>query len=303
MRIFRLVFLLLVGTALFGALAWAGGLGIGPIVVVREDEQKVVVRLIPIGNSTRVLSEPGISLRIPLLEQVQTLDRRLLYLNAEPRELQTVEQERIVVDNYVVWRIADPLQFVKSFPTGMAAAQSRIGDVVRDDVREVIGQRTLGEVVTTKRAEIMKSAADASRERMKEFGVEIIEVRINRTELPEGATANVYQRMRTEREARARQLRAEGEENGRQIRAEADKDAQIVVANAKRDSEIVRGEGDAKAAAIYAEAYTQAPEFYGFVRNLEAYRKTIGDNTTLVLPPDSEFFRILASDPASNGPR
>jgi membrane protease subunit HflC len=154
-------------------------------------------------------------------------------------------------------------------------------------------------VVTGKRAEIMRQITAKTNQSLGGFGIEMVDVRINRTELPKGTEENVYARMKTERERQARKFRAEGEERARRIRAEADREARVIVANARRDSEIARGEGDAKAAGIYAAAYGANPELYAFVRSLEAYRKTIGDRTTLVLSPKSEFFRYL--DGASEG--
>jgi membrane protease subunit HflC len=205
-----------------------------------------------------------------------------------------------VVDNYVVWRIADPEAFYRSFRGDVDRAEQRINDVVKADVREEIGRRTIPEVLTESREEIVQAIADHSRSELSEAGIEVKDVRINRTELPEKTISNVYARMRTERERLARKNRAEGEEEGRRIRAEADREARVTVAEAERDRQILEGEGEARAAAIYAEAYNADPEFYGFVRSLEAYRKTIGEGTTLVLPPDSEFFRALG-DPGLGG--
>jgi membrane protease subunit HflC len=236
-----------------------------------------------------------VSLRIPLLEEMRTFDRRWLHLASEPKEIQTTDRERIVVDNYAIWRIADPLQFYKSFPTGIAEAETQIGQQMRAKVREVIGQHTLVEVLKDERAEIMEEIGDKSGEALERFGIEINDIRINRTELPRGAEENVYARMRAERERQARKNRAEGEEQARRIHAEADREARVVVAEARGQSEIERGKGDAEAVRIYAEAYSRDPEFYAFLRGLEAYRKTIGEGTTMVLAPDHEFFRLLSA--------
>jgi membrane protease subunit HflC len=159
----------------------------------------------------------------------------------------------------------------------------------------VVGRRTLAEILTTARPEIMKSITRQSDGELRSAGITIDDVRINRTELPPGTEKNVYERMRTERQRLARKLRAEGDEEGRRIRAQADGQARVIVADATRDAEIVRGQGDAEAARIYGEAYSSDPEFYGFVRSLEAYKKTLGPGTTLVLPPSAEFFRLLES--------
>jgi membrane protease subunit HflC len=286
----RLLFLILVVLAIGAALVWAGSLGIGPVLITREGEQKIVLFF---GSPVRVQAEPGVWWRLPLLTEVRTFDGRLLYLNTPPSEILLRDQERIEIDNYVVWRILDPLRFYASFPGGMVQAEERINEVVRSNVREVIGRHTITEVLTDARVSIVESITSQAEQDLTDNGIEVRDVRINRTELPSGTIANVYARMRTERERQARKYRAEGEEEGRRIRAEADRDARITVAEARRDAEVKRGEGDALAAGIFATAYGADAEFYSFVRSLEAYRKTMGKGTTLVVPPSSEFFRVL----------
>jgi membrane protease subunit HflC len=286
----RLLFALLVLFAVAAALVWAGSLGIGPVLITREGEQKIVLFF---GSPVRVQPEPGVWWRLPLLTEVRVFDGRFLYLNTPPSEVPTRDQERIEVDNYVVWRIRDPLRFYASFPGGMTQAEERINEVVRSNVREVIGRHTITEVLTDARVPIVEEITRTAEEDLADNGIQVRDVRINRTELPAGTIANVYARMRTEREREARKHRAEGEEEGRRIRADADREARVTVAEASRDAEVVRGEGDARAAAIFAGAYSADAEFYGFVRSLEAYRKTIGKGTTMVLPPSSEFFRTL----------
>jgi len=286
----RLLLLGLVTLATLAALVWAGSLGIGPVLYTPEGRQKVVLLF---GNPVNVQTEPGLSWRIPLLDNVLSFDARYLYLNTAPSKIQTRDQERLFVDSYVIWLIEDPLRFFASFPGGIEQAESRIDEVVRADVRDVIGQRTIPEVLTDARIEIMAQITDDANQELAGNGITIRDVRINRTELPPATTQNVYARMRAERERLARKYRAEGDEQGRTIRAEADREALVTVAEARKDSEILRGEGDARAAGIYADAYNEDSEFYGFVRSLEAYRKTIGKGTTMVLPPSNEFFRAF----------
>jgi membrane protease subunit HflC len=294
----RALLLVIVVIALAVGLILAGQYGIGPLVVTREGEQKVILTL----GKPRAVTQPGVSLRVPLVETVRVYERRLLYLNTPPNSIQTRDQEGLVVDNYVAWRIADPVQFFSSFPAGRIQAEPQIDQVVKAAVREVVGQHTLADVVTGKRAEIMLAITEKTNRTLGQFGIELDDVRINRTELPPGTEENVYARMKAERERQARKFRAEGEERARRIRAEADREALVIVANARRDSEIARGEGDAQAARIYAEAYSANPELYAFLRSLEAYRKTLGDRTTLVLSPKSEFFRYLErAQPSANG--
>jgi membrane protease subunit HflC len=292
----RALSLLLVSLAILAGLLFAGSRGIGPVLITREGEQKMVLRL---GSVAAVRTEPGLWWRIPLLDDVLVFDRRLLYHNAEPILIQTEDAQPIKVDYYVLWRIEDPRVFYESFPgRGLDRAVDQIGRVVGADVQELIGQHNLDEVITSERTKIMSQMTEQANEALSRYGISVADVRINRTELPGDTLGNVYARMRTERQRLARKYRAEGDEEGRRLRAEADRDARVIVAEATRDAEVLRGEGDAEAARIYAEAYSADPEFYDFVRSLEAYRKTIGSNTTLVLPPDSEFFHLFGSSEA-----
>lgn len=293
----RVLLALVVLAALALGLFAAGQAGFGPVVITQEDEQKIILTL----GSPRKVTEPGPDLRVPLLETVRTYDRRILYFNTDPSEIPTKDQERIVVDAYVVWRIGEPVQFYSSFPIGMAQAEPQIDRMVKAGVREVIGQHTLKEVLTGARVEIMQAITQRAAERLAEYGIEVEDVRMNRTELPPATEKNVYARMQAERQRLARKYRAEGEEKARRIRAEADREARVIVAEARREAEIARGTGDAEATRIYAEAYETNPGFYIFRRSLEAYGKTIGPNTTLVLSPDAEFFRFLRSSDAAGG--
>jgi membrane protease subunit HflC len=274
----------------------AGNFGWGPVVITREDEQKIILRL----NEARRVTDPGISLRIPVLEQEAPYSRRWLYLNTEEDTIQTRDGEQLTVDNYVIWKIADAIEFTRSFPgaMGMGEAEKRLDRAVRDDVREVIGRHTLIEVLNDKREAVMQSITQKTRSTVEQYGILVADVRINRTELPKQTEGSVFARMVTERERLAKKNRAEGEEQARRLRAEADREARVIVAEARRDAQIARGQGDAEATRIYAEAYGTAPEFYVFLRSLEAYEKTIGENTTLVLSPKAEFFRFFeGADP------
>jgi membrane protease subunit HflC len=285
----------LVAVLVLGVLATVTSvLGFGPLIVTREGEQKIALLL---GDPVAVIREPGVSLA--LATEIRTYDSRWLHLSSEPKEIQTLDRERLVVDNYVIWRIADPLLFNESFP-GVAGgnrseAEIQIDQQVRAKVREVIGQRTLPDVLQEQRLAILAEITEKSSEALEHFGIALNDVRINRTELPARTEENVYARMRAERDRLARKYRAEGDEQARRIRAEADREAQIVVATARGEAARVRGEGEAESARIYAEAYSEDADFYEFQRGLEAYRKTIGEGTTMVLPPDHEFFRLLQS--------
>lgn len=287
----RLALGILLVAALLTGLVAAGKVGLGPIVITREDEQKLILFL----SEPRRVTAPGPSLRWPLLETVVTYDRRWLYLNSEADTIQTGDGEQLTLDNYAIWRIRDPMVFRRTFPAGEIAAEKGVDRAVRDGVREVIGRHTLEEVLDLDREAIMGEITERTRAKVSGFGIDVADVRINRTELPVGTEESVFARMTTERERLGRKSRAEGEERARRIRAEADRDASVIVANARRDGEFARGEGDAEAARIYAEAYSTDRGFYEFQRSLEAYRKSIDEGTTLVLSPDAEFFRYFES--------
>jgi membrane protease subunit HflC len=278
----------LFGGALVMLAVAAGNLGIPPVVITREGEQKLVL----LFGEVRAVTQPGISLAIPFIEVIRTYPSGWLYNNTDAQGIQTQDGEQLVIDNYTIWRIQDPLEFMRAFAS-VEAAEQRIDRVVRDAVREMIGRHTLAGVLKDERVAVMAAITANARRALEGYGIAINDVRINRSELPPGTEESVYARMKTERERLAKKSRAEGDERARKIRAESDRDARVIVANARRESEIERGQGDAEAARIYGEAYSGEPEFYAFVRSLEAYRKTIDAKTTLVLSPDTEFFKYL----------
>lgn len=293
----RLLFLVLVLAAAVVGLIWAGNYGYGPVVITREYEQKLVLRF---GNPVKVLTAPGIWwFRIPLMDRVEVFDRRLQSLDASPVEMLIAHGEKLIVDYYAIWRITDPLEFFRNFPQGMGAAEQRIQAKVRSLVGDTIGGLTLSQLLA--RSELLEQLAQEASQELSHQGVQVVDVRLDRTELPREAEPAAYDQMREQRRARAREFRAAGEREARRVRAEADREARTTVADARRSSEITRGEGDAEATRIYAEAYGKDPEFYSFVRSLEAYRRTIGEGTTLVLPPEHEFFRYLEPGVAAPG--
>jgi len=285
----RLALIALLAFALAMLAIAAGNLGIPPVVITREGEQKVVLFL----REVRTVTRPGISFALPFVEEVKTYPSNLLYDTTAALPIQTKDGEQLLIDNYTVWQIGSARDFLKAFPDGIPAAQQRIDRVVRNGVREVIGRHTLAEVLKDERGPIMQAITESARRDLAPVGIAVADVRINRTELPAGTEESVYARMKTERERLAKKNRAEGDERARQIRAEADREARVIVATARRDSEIVRGQGDAESARIYGEAYAPEPDFYAFTRSLEAYRKAIDGRTTLVLSPDTEFFKYL----------
>ena len=287
----RVIFALLVLSAIFAALVWAGEVGVGPVVITREGEQKIVLLF---GSPVSVQTEPGLSLRLPFFSNVLTFDRRFLYFNSDPQQMQTRDAERPVLDHYVVWRIADPLKFYASFPSGMSQAEAQIDRVTRSDLREVVGTKTLAEVVTTERDEVMKTITDKSAA----VARRVRHRSARRAHQPHRAAGRHRgERLRADAQP-ARTARAQVPRRGRPGRTPHPRRSRSRRARdrrrctARRRDPARRGRRP-KSARIYAEAHGIAPEFFGFLRRLDAYKKTIGDHTTLVVPPDNDFFELL----------
>jgi membrane protease subunit HflC len=251
--------------------------------------QAIVVQL---GEPVRTVREPGLYWKTPFVQKVVYFDRRLLDQDTSPKEILTRDKQQLVIDNYTRWRIVDPLQYLRTVREE-SGAQSRLDDIVYSNLRETLGRHTLREIVSEKRAELLEQVTKRSDEKAREYGIEVIDVRIKRADLPEKNEQNVFNRMRTERERLAKKFRAEGDEEARKIRSESDKEVQILLADARQKAQVTRGEGDALAVKIFADAYGRDPEFYEFVRTLEAYRNTLGAGTTAILSPDSDFLRML----------
>jgi len=259
------------------------------VYTVPQWEQAIVVQL---GEPVRTVQEPGLYFKLPLVQNVLYFDKRLLAYDAAPKEILTKDKQQLVVDNFSRWRIRDPLQFYRTV-RNEAGAQSRLDDVIYSIVRENLGRHTLREIMNEKRTEVMAEVTKESDAKARDYGIEVTDVRIKRADLPEKNELNVFNRMRTERERLAKKFRAEGDEEARKIRSESDKQVQILTAEARKQADITRGQGDAQAVKIFADAYGRDPEFYQLVRTLEAYRNSITDGTTLILSPNSEFFRYL----------
>lgn len=294
----RFLFLPIVLGGIVVAMLWASQIDRGPLVINRADEYRLVLRL---GKPVAELTEAGLAgmyaPRIPFLDEVQVYDKKLQYLSAAATEIEIDDNERLIVDYYVLWQIDSPLEFRRSFPRGAAEAEKRIRRTVGSLVGDAVGNLTMAELLA--RAEVLDSLDERATQELESNGISIVEVRINRTELPLPSESATFEQMREQRRALSRQKRAIGAREAREIRARANREAREMIAQANADSEVRRGEGDAEAARIYAEAYSKDPDFYAFVRSLEAYRKTLGAKTTLVVPPDHEFFKYL--DPKSIG--
>lgn len=280
--------LLLVVALLLGAM--------GSVFVVREDQTAIVLNL---GRVVRADLEPGLHFKWPLVEDVRRFDRRILSLDDQPERYLTSEKKDVSVDFFVKWRIVDVAAYYRAASGGNEeAARQRLTPIVKNALRNEINQRTLQEVVSAGRAELSGRFLARVNEGAKAFGIEVVDVRIKRINLPEDSTIldTVFGRMRTERTQVANQLRAEGVELSETIRSEAERERQVTIAEAERDAQKLRGEGDAKAAEISAAAYAQDAEFYAFYRSLEAYRNAMANgDTVLVLDPDSEFLRYFGN--------
>ena len=294
------------GAILVGAL-WAAQFDRGPIVINRADEYRLVLRF---GKPVAELTAAGVAfyetqpfpyvrlpfIRLPFVDEVLVFDKKIQYLNAAATEIEIGGNERLIVDYYALWRIESPLQFRRSFPGGPDEARSLIQRTVGALVGNAVGNLSMTELLA--RAEVLDDLNELATTELAGNGVRVIDVRINRTELPLPTENATFEQMREQRRAISREKRAIGEREAREIRAKADREATELVAAARAESEVLRGQGDAEAAAIYAQAYNKDPEFYSFVRSLEAYRKTLGTNTTLVVSPDHEFFKFLDSSAA-----
>ncbi len=265
-------------------------LGVSPIFVVDITQTAIVVQL---GKPVRNVTEPGLKLKVPFIQDVTYFDKRLLDYDSSAQDVITQDKKTLLIDNFAKWRITDPLKVYQAFQTQRGALQ-RLHDIIYSELRVELGRHDLSEIVSKTRSDIMRVVTQRSNEKASVYGIEIQDVRIKRADLPEQNEKAVFARMQAERERQAKQYRAEGAEEAQKIRSEAEKDREIILAEAYKTSEELRGEGDAKAFKIYANAYSQDPRFFEFTRSMEAYKKTFrGNNSTVVMSPDSEFFKFL----------
>ena len=264
-------------------------MGLSPFFVVDLTETAIVVAL---GKPVRTITEPGLKFKIPFYHQVTFFDKRYLDYDAPARDVITSDKKSLVIDNFAKWRIVDPLKVFQAFQTQRGALQ-RLDDIVYSELRVELGRHELSEIVSDNRALIMQIVSDRSNEIASVYGLEVLDVRIKRADLPEQNEKAIFSRMQAERERKAKGYRAEGEEEAQKIRSEAEKDKEIILAQAYKISQELRGAGEAKAYRIYATAYKQDPKFFEFIRTMEAYKKVFAKNTTMVLTPDSEFLKFL----------
>ena len=261
------------------------------LFTVDQRERAIVFQL---GEVREVITTPGLHFKWPLIQNVRYFDARILTLDTPDAERYiTSEKKNLLVDTFVKWKISDARQYYISVGDE-PQAETRISQTVNATLREEVGKRTVHEVVSEDRDDIMKSVRERANLDAKKIGVEIIDVRLKRVDLPQEVSESVYKRMDAERKSVANQLRSEGSSEAERIRAEADKEREVIIANAYKEAQRIKGEGDAKAAAAYAQAYGQNPEFYAFYRSLEAYRSSFKNRSdVLVLEPNSEFFKYF----------
>jgi membrane protease subunit HflC len=264
----------------------------GSIYVVKETERAVVLRFGKLANAD---VEPGIHIKLPFADEVRKFEARILTVDAPAENFYTIEKKRLKVDSFAKWRINNVETYYRATGGSEQVANSRLAARINDGLRNKFGTRTLHEVVSGQRDELMHELTKELNDAVSNsLGIEVVDVRVKRIDLPEEVSDSVYNRMAAEREKKAREYRAKGMEQAEKIRAEADREKVVIESLAYRDGEKLRGEGDAQAAAIYAAAFNQDAEFYSFMRSLEAYRNSFsGKQDMMVLEPDSDFFRYL----------
>jgi len=273
-------------------------IGIGLVVLfviyqaaftIGEWEQGMILQF---GNPKRILQEPGLYFKLPVIQNLARFDKRVLTTDAQTAEYITLDKKRVLVDHVSRWRIQAPLEFYRSV-RDQQRAMMRLDDIISARLRQETAKHNFLDFVREKRQDIMETVTRDTRETATDFGIEVIDVRIKRLDLPEEVQASVFARMRAERERIAKRYRAEGEERAREVRAGADREREVILATAYETSQKLTGEGDAQATAIYAQSLGQDPEFYAFTRRLQTYEKILTTGTTLVLRPDSELLRNL----------
>ena len=262
------------------------------VFTIDEREQVIILQL---GEYIRTIKEPGLNFKTPFIQTIIRMERRVLVSDAPPTEFITLDKERLLVDSYSRWRIVDPHLFYKAV-RNEHGARLRLNSVVISRLREELARHNLWDIIAVERKPIMDTVGRHTDEvARRDFGIEVIDVRMKRIDLPRGVEAAVFARMRAERDRMALESRAEGAQEAKKLTADADREVVVLLAQAEKKSSILRGEGDAEAMRIYAAAFEQDPEFFAFVRSLEAYEKFLGRGATLVLRADSELFRFLES--------
>jgi membrane protease subunit HflC len=263
--------------------------GLASTFVVDETELAIVTQF---GEYKRSATRPGLYFKAPFVHTVHKMEARVLSSDAAPAEYLTTDKKRLVADPVTRWKIVDPLTFFKTVHDE-SGAKSRLDDIVYSELRRELASHEFGEIIGSARDPLMQKVAENTRKRTKPFGIDVVDVRIMRADLPKEVQESVFARMRAERDRVAKRYRSEGEEESAKIRADTDKERTIILAKAYETAETIRGQGDAESIRVYADAFMKDPEFYAFVRHLETYEKTFGERSTVVLSTGSELFRYF----------
>jgi modulator of FtsH protease HflC len=275
---------------LLPALALLGFLAYSSLFTVNEIQKAIVLQF---GDPKRVIQKAGLNVKIPFIQNVVLLDKRILNLDTPSEEIIAKDQKRLIVDAFARFMIKDPLKFYISVGNERVA-RSRLSTIINSRIRGVLGQEELATLVSKERARLMDKITQDVNTEASQFGIEILDVRIKRADLPQANSEAIYKRMQTERLREAKEFRAQGAEIAQTIRSTADKEVTIILAEANKNSEILKGEGDGKRNKIFANAFGKDPEFFSFYRAMQSYEKSlIGGETSLILSPDSEFFRFF----------
>jgi membrane protease subunit HflC len=281
-------------------IAVLGFLGYLTFFTVTEVQQAIVLQF---GDPKRIIQKAGLNFKIPVIQNVVFLDTRILNLDAPPEEVIASDQKRLIVDAFARFKIKDPLQFYISVGNERVA-RSRLSTIVNARIRGVLGKEELQTLVSKDRARLMDQITTDVNTEASKLGIEIIDVRIKRADLPQANSEAIYRRMQTERQREAKEFRAEGAESAQTVKSTADKEVTIILAEANKKSEILKGEGDGKRNKIFAEAFGKDPDFFSFYRSMQSYEKSlVGKDTSLILSPDSDFFKYFGKSGARNAPR
>ena len=256
-------------------------------------DQRYTGVIFQFGEAVRIIEEPGLNIKIPLIQNIQFLDKRILNVTAEEKELTALDEKRVLVDAFAKYQITSPVKFIKTV-NNYSGANLRLNKILESSMRTIIGRVPLNALLSDQRSDLMLQIRDLVHKEAGTFGIKIIDVRILKSDLPQENSDAIYSRMQTERHKEAKQIRAEGEEEAARIKSRANKESQIILATAFMDAQKIKGIGDAESARLYNQAYSKDPEFYKFYRSLIAYKKSLAkDNTQFVLSPKSEFFKYL----------
>jgi len=288
-----------VATALAIVLVVLGLIGYSAVFTVHQTQQALVLQF---GEIRSAVTEPGLHFKLPLIQNVEYMEKRILDFDAPPVEAVASDKKRIVVDAYARFKIEDPEQFYKAVRTE-TVARSRLGSIINSSLRKTLGRVELETMLSADRAGLMRELSDDVNSEATKLGIRIVDVRIKRADLPEANSQAIYRRMQAEREREAREARARGAEEAQKIRADADRQKTVLLAEARKSSEIIRGEGDAIRNRVFAEAFEKDAEFFDFYRSLQAYRTALqAGDTTMVLSPDSDFFRYFGDSTGGVAP-